>query len=60
MIRLYILYTLIVFIFAGTKVHGFAVFNTVTGTKVRGFVMFSYDSLIKSSCSQVFKFAHFR
>ena len=33
--------TVIVFIFAGTKVRSFEVFSMFTGTKVRGFVKFS-------------------
>ena len=40
--------TVIVFIFAGTKVRGFAVFNIFMGIKVHGFVMFLYYALIKN------------
>ena len=43
--------TVTVFIFAGTKVRGFEVFNIFTGTKVRGFVMVSYYSLKVGSFS---------
>ena len=50
--------TVIVFNFAGTKVHGFEVFSIFTSTKVRRFVMSSYCSFIKTSWLLVFTFTH--